>query len=115
MKIITKKVEQMDTIAELKHTTERVKEILIKYPEARNSDDVLYYLVCKSIDAISLNMPFKDVLLNRKKHGYPKYSHVARTGRKVREENPELKGNAVVEEYREENEVIFEEYAKGNI
>jgi hypothetical protein len=89
-----------------------VKEILTHFPDARNSDDILYYLVCKHIDAISLNLPFKEVLLNRKSHGYPPYDCVARAGRKARERNPELAGSGNVEGYRKENEKIFHEYAK---
>lgn len=105
----------MGKTTELKNTTALVKDVLTKHPVARNSDDVLYYLVCKRIDAISLNMPFKEVILNRKKHGYPSFTYVARAGRKVRERNPELAGIDDVERYREENELIFEEYAKTTV
>ncbi len=96
----------------LKAITEIVKEVLTQYPEARNSDDILYFLVCKKIDAISLNRPFKDIILNRKDYNYPALTYVARAGRKVREHHPELSGDGNVEGHRKENEKAFEEYSK---
>ena len=102
----------MGKATELKTTEELVKEILTRFPDARNSDDVLYIKVCQRIDAISINLPFKDIILNRKAHGYPAYVSVARSGRKLRRMYPELSGNDTVEGHRKVNEEVFKEYSK---
>lgn len=105
----------MSKSTELRKITELVKEVLTLYPEARNSDDKLYFLVCRTINTEGLNKPFNEVVLNRKAYGYPAPTYVARAGRKARERYPELSGSEEVEEEREINEIIFEEYAKANI
>lgn len=102
----------MGKATELNTTHEIVKEVLTHFPAARNSDDVLYMMVCERIDAISINLSFKDIILNRKEHGYPAYTSVARAGRKVRRRHPELSGNSTVEGHRKVNEQIFKEYAQ---
>ena len=102
----------MSKATELRKITELVKEILTLYPEARNSDDKLYFLVCRTINTEGLNKPFNEVVLNRKTYGYPAPTYVARAGRKARERYPELSGSDIVENHREENELLFEEYAK---
>lgn len=103
----------MDKMTELNTVTALVEEVMRNFPASRNSDDTLYLMVCERVDAISINMSFKDIILNRKEYGYPAYECVARAGRKVRARYPELKGNIFVEEKREENKEIFKEYAKG--
>ena len=102
----------MGKLTELKNVEDIVRDILMDFPAARNSDDVLYFMVCKSINAISINLPFGDIVLNRKRHGFPAYASVARAGRNVRRLHPELSGKDDVEGHRKENEAAFKEFAK---
>lgn len=105
----------MGKATELKTTTNIVKQVLTAYPDARNSDDILYFLVCKYINPLTMNLPFSEVLLKRKELGVPAFESVRRTRQKVQAQNPELSGNTTVEGYRKVNEQVFKEYARGNV
>lgn len=105
----------MNKSTELKTTTDLVKDILRKYPEARNSDDFLYFKVCEKINAVYTVLPFWKVVLNRKEFGFPAFESVRRTRQKLQAEYPELSGNDTVEGYRILNEEVFRDYAKGSV
>lgn len=102
---------------EIKNTAKLVKKALINHPEARNSDNYLYYVICHdllaeiglNIDKISLSQS----LLYRKEYNLPPFETVRRTRQKVQEHHPELCGTDEVEEARSYNEDAFREYAKG--
>lgn len=100
---------------ELKTTTKLVKEALTNFPATRNSDDILYVKVCETINPISVNLTFKDMLLKRKEWGLPAFESVRRTRQKVQAENPELGANSTVEGYRVLNEEAYREYARSNV
>ena len=101
----------------LRNTTKLVKEALLNSIRARNSDNYLYYLICKGklqgqgldIDSVSL----KDGLLNRQEYGLPNFETVRRTRQKIQEHCPELSGTIEVEAIRAINEEAFREYARG--
>lgn len=102
----------MSKSTELKTTTDLVKKILQDVPEARNSDDFLYYKVCEKINALYINLPFWKVIVNRKLYGFPAFESVRRTRQKVQAEYPELSGNSTVEGNRMLNEKVFRDYAR---
>ncbi len=105
----------MSKSKELKSTTKIVKEILTECPAARNSDDVLIILTCKRFNPLCAGLSFETVLANRKALGLPVFESIRRTGQKIREQHPELAGNADVEAQRELNEKVFRDYAKGAV
>lgn len=106
----------MNTATELKTTTDFVKGILQRCPEARCSDNILYYYVCgivgkeKGINIEMMSMP--TFLLNAKKLGFPQFESVRRTRQKLQAEFPELAANTSVEAGRMLNEEVFKDYAR---
>ena len=103
----------MNKAEELKNTRKRVLEILEKDERARNSDDYLYYMVCRSIDDISVHLPFWKVILNRKDFKYPAFESVRRSRQKIQHDIPELAGDSDVEAQRVLNEETFTDFARG--
>lgn len=109
----------MNKSTELKNTTELVKSVLKMHPEARNSDNVLYYTICKiisrrnGIDIDSMSMP--RFFLHMKDFGFPAFETVRRTRQKIQAEYPELAGNDRVEAQRMLNEQTFRDYARGTV
>ena len=106
----------MGKLNELKTTTDLVKGILQRCPEARNSDNILYYYVCgiigneNGIDIEKMSMP--TFFLNLKKYGFPAFESVRRTRQKIQAEYPELSGSDRVEGHRKLNEETFRDYAR---
>ncbi len=102
---------------EIKNTAKLVKKALINHPEARNSDNYLYYIICHDLLAeIGLNidkLSLTNALLNRKVYGLPNFETCRRTRQKIQAECPELAGSEEVEAVRAELETDFREYAKG--
>ena len=105
----------MNKATELKTTQDIVKDILERDEQARNSDDYLYCMVCRSIDDISVHLPFWKVLLNRKDFHYPAFESVRRSRQKMQQKFPELAGDSDVEAQRMLNEEVFNNFAKGVI
>lgn len=98
---------------DLKNITKTVTKILTECPDARNSDQELYFQVCRLMNPKCLNTPFGIVLKCRNELGIPSIESVGRIRRKVVECHPELLGDAVVECGRANNEIAFREYAQG--
>ena len=79
---------------DIKNTADLVKQVLMMNQKARNSDNYLYYVICKAklaergidIDRIS----FRDGLLQRNEFGLPNFETVRRTRQKVQQCFPEL-------------------------
>ena len=103
----------MNTTKELKSTTDIVKRILEEDAFARNSDDYLYFMVCRQKNEIMVHLPFWKVMLNRKQYKFPSFKSVERARRKLQRSHPEFYGDADVEAQRELNEEVFKEYARG--
>lgn len=99
--------------------TDMVKIILLKHPEARNSDNILYLYVLKEkgmqkgidLESMSVISFFAKI----KELGIPSIETVGRCRRKLVESYPQLAGNSTVEGYRTLNEEMFREYAKGYV
>ena len=102
----------MTRLDELESIGVIVEDILRYNPDTRNSDDALYISVCRRINSAAINLPFEEIIKNRKEYGYPAYTYVARVGRRIREKNPTLAGRDDVEGHRKVNEEVFREYAK---
>lgn len=107
----------MGKMNELNNTTELVKSVLKLHPQARNSDNYLYYTVCKIIgrrNGIDVDsMPMPRFFLHLKDFGFPAFETVRRTRQKIQAECPELAADATVEAGRMLNEEAFREYARG--
>jgi hypothetical protein len=103
---------------EIKSVAKLVEKVLINHPEARNSDNYLYYVICHDILAkIGLNidkLSLTNALLNRKVFGLPPFETVRRTRQKVQEHHPELRGTDEVEEARTYLEEEYRDYARGS-
>ena len=102
----------MSKSKELKTTSEIVKTILEQNPQSRNSDDFLYIKVCEKVNDISINLPFKQVMANRKLYGLPPFESVRRCRQKIQATHPELSGDSNVEAQRMLNEETFRDYAR---
>lgn len=102
----------MSKAEELINATELIKKMLEHYPEARNSDDDLYLLVCRAINIEILHLPFGLVMRQRKKYKLPAFETVRRTRQKIQASHPELCVCADVEAMREINEGTFRDYAR---
>lgn len=104
---------------DIKNTSDLVKEVLKHSQKARNSDNYLYYLVCKirlqgsgiDIDSIS----FKDGLILRSEYGLPNFETVRRARQKIQQHCPELAGTADVEARRVIREEEFRDYARRHV
>lgn len=104
----------MDKWKELQTTTDIVKDILEKCPEARNSDMKLYYRVAERINSNILTMPFGMVICDLKAYRLPAFESVRRTRQKLQSEYPELSGSHAVAGQRKLNEAVYRDYARGN-
>lgn len=97
---------------DIKRTSDIVKEILERKPETRNSDDELYFEVCKKINPDAIAKPFYMVVLHRKEHSLPPFESVRRARQKLQASYPELCGSDEVEAMRCVNETIVNNYAR---
>lgn len=98
---------------ELKTTAHIVKSVLINHPAARNSDDMLYYFVCREINPQCVDAPFISVILSRKNYGIPGFETVRRTRQKIQAEFPELAATERIKAARKEKEAEYREFARG--
>lgn len=89
-----------------------VRSILVDYPDARNSDNILYSIYVGKVNPDVLHMPVSDYLLHFKDFGLYRFESLARTRRRIQEDEPELRGVEDVRRWRNENEKQFYEYAK---
>lgn len=100
----------------IRGTANLVWEVLLSSPAARNSDNILYSLVCErrlqekglTLDKIS----FKEGLLAQKEYNLPNFETVRRTRQKLQAQFPELTGAKNVTEARAKREKVFRRYAR---
>lgn len=92
--------------------TDIVLGILERDRDARNSDDKLYFEVCKQINPDILGASFGHVLTGFKGYGVPAYESVGRARRLIQAQRPDLKATDAVRDRRLENEMIYEDYSK---
>ncbi len=93
-----------------------VQDILTNEPDARNSDNLLFYLVCKKLLADQGedidSMLFGKLFLSLKGYGLPQYESVGRCRRKLQHEFPELQCSLEVGVSRASNMDSFADYGK---
>lgn len=100
---------------DLNTLSEMVLELLADDFKARQSDDYLYYMICKTI--LQKNghdieqFTFSQLILSTNEYGLPKYETVSRARRKMQQTYPELKCSKKVEQAKNEKEEAFIEYA----
>ena len=93
-----------------------VKEVLETVPDSRDSDNLLFFLVCKRIladQSIDIEtMEFGKLFLSLKGFGLPQVESVGRCRRKLQHEFPELQCSQQVAMHRAERMNSFTEYGK---
>lgn len=89
-----------------------VKDILIRFPDARDDNFVLIYEVYREINPLVLNYSFKEMLLNHKVLALPSFESILRSRRKIVQLYPSLKPSPVINELRKENEDYYKFYSK---
>lgn len=103
-------------LEELNTTKKLVEHILREKPYTRNSNDFLYYEVCKLISQMEGHnfeaLRMGSVLLSRERLGFPCYESVRRARQKAQRFNPELAGDTQVEAYRLINEEAYKEFGR---
>ena len=75
----------------LKKIESNVYAILLKYPEARANDFVLYAMYIKENKSELKDAGLIYALMEAKKIGMPSYESVTRARRRLQQHNPELK------------------------
>ena len=96
----------------LKKVEDVVYRVLEDYPEARNSDNILYSYVISKYNPEALKQTLGEYLRYFKDFNIPRFESVSRCRRKLQEKNPELRGAEDVKKWRKENETRFFNYAK---
>ena len=102
----------MDKEKELNQTQVIVKDILMNYPIARDSDMYLYLRVVKRLNPAAVNKPFSEVVLNLEELGLPCFDTVRRTRQKLQAEFLNLRGSDRIRSLRSINEEVFKEFAR---
>lgn len=102
----------MDKEKELNQTQVIVKDILMNYPIARDSDMYLYLRVVKRLNPAAVNKPFSEVVLNLEELGLPCFETVRRTRQKLQAEFLNLRGSDRIRSLRSVNEEVFKEFAR---
>ena len=92
--------------------TDMVLDILEHDTATRNSDDKLYFEVCKRVNPDILATSFGHVLTGFKAYGVPAYESVGRARRLIQAQRPDLKADDIVNDYRLENEMRYEDYSR---
>lgn len=104
----------MDNLINTKNLVRTALQTSLK---ARNSDNYLYYLICKSImqaNGVDIDtLSFKEAMLCREKYNLPNYETVRRTRQKIQHEDQTLAATAEVEAERAIREEAFREFARG--
>ena len=110
-----KDAEEHADMNNLTNASALVKEILTEEPAARDSDNLLFYLVCKkvladhgkNIDTIG----FGKLFLSLRQYGLPQFETVGRVRRKLQQTFPELLSSSDVRNGRMNHCDNFKEYA----
>ena len=90
----------MNNMEGFTNTSSLVMNILTSEPSTRNSDNILFHQVCKTIlsnQGIDINdLGFTELFLSLKGYGIPQFETVGRIRRKIQSECPELQCNEIV-------------------
>lgn len=91
---------------------ENIVMYVLKNYESTRSDDRLLYLWVLREERFSTVIPLENYLLGRC-HNYPNYDTITRCRRKLQERFPELRPSKSEQARREEAEIDFRRYARG--
>lgn len=104
---------------ELKSTAKLVKSILETNKQSRNSDDFLYYLVCKEVlknhGTDIKTLPFETALLWRKVYKLPPFETVRRARQKIQAELPELASTIKVQTVKNNKMTDYRAFALSEV
>ena len=93
-----------------------VQKILTEDPASRDSDNYLFYKVCKVLLAEQgkdiETMGFVNLFLSLKGYGLPQFETVGRIRRKLQSVHPEFAASEHVDRIRSSNQGQFFEYAR---
>lgn len=96
-----------------------VKDILEQDVKARNSDSYLYLKVLNTIarskkfDVSSVSIT--EFLMKMGEWGFPPFESVRRSRQQLQHDFPDLSACEEVQAVRDENEVVFREFARGEL
>lgn len=96
---------------DLKNLTKLVKTVLEEYPATRDSDNLLYLVVCKQLNPSVDLFPFGTVITNLESYGLPNIKSVERSRRRLQAKYPELSSTEKVKAMRSELEAEFKAFA----
>lgn len=106
---------QEATKKELWQVKTMVRQALIRYPDTRNNDDLLYFQVCKlwawHIGVEINTLHFATVFLGNPLE-FPSYKSVERLRRIVQRQEPELQARKATKAGRKLKEADYVEYAR---
>lgn len=92
-----------------------VKDILQENEQARNSDKILFFEVCKRLNNSVLDEKLGDVLLTFNNFNLPAFESVGRARRKIQEQHPELRPKKAVDVARYERTIDYEKFARREV
>jgi hypothetical protein len=87
-----------------------IKKILVKFPDSREDDFILYCYTCREMTPITSKSEFYDAMIPHKNYGLPTFETVTRARRKIFEKCPELKPENITKS-RKKRENEFKNYA----
>lgn len=89
-----------------------VYQVLKEVPEARKDDFVLVAEVYNKIQPLINNVSFNRVMLAHKELGLPYFESISRARRRLQSIFEELRPSKEVQEARDEEQLIYREYAR---
>lgn len=92
---------------------EEVEEILVKNPEARDSDEKLYGIYLTGKIGLESAIVFFLNYSARYKDRVASFETVSRCRRKIQEKNPRLRASAAVQDFRNDMQSSFFDYVRG--
>ena len=114
--LFKKDAEDIPVLDNLTNTTALVKDILTEIPASRDSDNLLFYMLCERVlkdQGIEVNeLSFKKLFLHLKDFGLPQFETVGRVRRKLQQTFPEFHSSKKVSMNRGINADTFLEFAK---
>lgn len=89
-----------------------VYQVLKEVPEARKDDFVLVAEVYNRIQPLINNVSFNRVMLAHKELGLPYFESISRARRRLQSIFEELRPSKEVQEARDEEQLVYREYAR---
>jgi len=103
----------------LNTTTDLVRRFLITNPETRGNDNLLIQKVLE-VFAAHYGVDLEEVSIVTFLHEYagnefPAFETIRRSRQKLQQQYPELRPDKTVQTFREEQEKLYREYARGAV